>query len=107
MKLHRFFGEFDFRNERLFISNPELVGQWRDVLRFEAGSKIILFDGKMNDALARIVSFKKNSAEVEILGVSKNECEPDVRVILYCSILKGEHFEFVVESRLDYWFLRF
>ncbi len=101
MKLHRFFGHFDFRKEKIFIDDKDVVNQWRNVLCFEVGSEIILCDGKLNEALGRIVSFSRNSATVEILGVSKNENESEGEVVLYCSILKGEHFEFVAEKATE------
>lgn len=101
MRLHRFFGDFDFKKERLKVSDPELINQWRDVLRFEVGSELILCDGNLNEALARISSFSKSAASVEIRGISRNESEPERNLILYASILKGEHFEFVVEKATE------
>jgi len=101
MRLHRFFGTFDFSKDRISISDIELVGQWRDVLRLTVGSEIILCDGNLNEALARIASLGKNSAEVEIIGVSRNESEPEHIAVLYCSILKGEHFELAAEKAVE------
>ncbi|MEK7507546.1 MAG: RsmE family RNA methyltransferase [Patescibacteria group bacterium] len=101
MRLHRFFGNFDLRKERFAVSDRELINQWRNVLRFEIGSELVLCDGKLNEALARIISFDKNSAEIEILGISKNESEPKRSVALYVSILKGEHAEIVAEKATE------
>lgn len=93
MRLHRFFGNFDFRKERFTVSDLELVNQWRNVLRLETGDEVLLCDGKRSEARAKIAALNKNAAEVEILDVIKNENEPKVHVTLYCSILKREHFE--------------
>ena len=101
MRLHKFFGEFDFRGDRISIRDKNLVAQWRDVLRLETGSEIILCDGKLNEALARIISFDKNTAKVEIMGVSRNENEPERSIVLYAAILKGEHFELVAEKATE------
>jgi 16S rRNA (uracil1498-N3)-methyltransferase len=101
MKLHRFIRDFNFAESRLKIFDKEILDQIKNVLRLGAGEKIILSDGNLNEALAQINNFKKDYLEVEILEVGKNENEPKVRAVLYCSILKRENFELAAQKAVE------
>ena len=101
MKIHRFIGEFKLKTGHIIISDAEIFNQMKNVLRLEAGETIILGDGKLNEGEAKIISFGKGSVEVEIMEVGKNTNEPSTDVILYCSILKKENFEWVVQKATE------
>ena len=83
------------------MEDRELLEQWRKVLRLKIGGEVILFDGKGNEASAKIANLDRNFGEVEILGVSKNKNEPQRHVVLYCSILKRENFELVAQKATE------
>ena len=101
MKIHRFVGNFNFSSNKLVISEPEIFNQLRNVLRVKIGDSLILADGESNEALVKILKLTKNSVELEIVKISKNESEPDVCGILYCSILKRENFELVIQKATE------
>lgn len=101
MKIHNFIGDFSLRIGRFKLEDRELFNQIRKVLRLEIGEKITLCDGKMNEGAAEIKEFQKNYIEVEIKKVSINQNEPERQVILYCSILKRENFELVVQKATE------
>ena len=101
MRRHRFIGNFDLLKKKLRIDDKELVSQIRNVLRLKPGDEVLLADGKLNEARARIVNLKNDFLEVEIEEVFKNENEPKTNVILYCSILKRENFELVVQKATE------
>jgi len=101
MKLHRFIGNFDLTDPRLRISDSEIVGQMRKVLRLKPGDLVILGDGKSKEALSRIIGFQSETVEVEISEVSENQNEPSVHAVLYCSLLKRENFELVVQKSTE------
>ena len=91
MRLHRFIRNFDFSDDSFVISDKEIFNQIKNVLRLGAGDKIILGDGKENEALALINKFEKN----------KNKNEPETRATLYCAVLKKENFEIVAEKATE------
>jgi len=101
MKLHRFLGNFDLSGESARLLDEELLNQLRNVLRLKAGDEIILNDGRLNEAIARISVLEKDFADVQILRAAANQTEPEREVVLYCAILKKENFELVVQKATE------
>lgn len=101
MRLHRFIGDFDLNKSPLKIKDSELVNQIRNVLRLEKGAEFILSDGDLNEARVIILEMTKDTVEVDISEKLKNENEPEQNVALYCSILKKENFELVVQKATE------
>ena len=101
MRLNRFFLEFNFNDKEIIIKDNDFVNQVRSVLRMDLGDKLILCDGASNEILAKIVSFGKNEIILENLEIMKNKNEPAQKVTLYCSILKKENFELVVQKAVE------
>jgi len=101
MKIHRFIGDFNIKPGSLKLKDKELLNQFRSVLKLKVREKIILCDGKMNEGMAEIKEYGKDYIEVEIKEVGVNKNEPEKQVILYCSILKRENFELVVQKATE------
>ncbi len=101
MKIHRFIGDFEIKTGDLKINDQELLNQFRNVLKLRVGEIIILCDGKMNEGEAEIKGYGKDSVEVEIKEVGTNKNELERHVVLYCSILKRENFELVVQKATE------
>ncbi len=101
MRLNRFFGDFNFDNEIIKSSDKDLINQLKNVLRLKVGDEIILCDGKMNEAECFIESLDKNEAVFKILKTEKNNKDLKQEVILYCSILKRENFELVIQKAVE------
>ena len=107
MKIHRFFVAGGFLPQvselpkSVTISDEELFHQWKNVLRFKVGERVVLCDGKGTDASATIVGYGKKSVEVSILSLAKNESEPTRRVTLCCAALKRENFELIVQKAVE------
>ena len=101
MRLNRFFGDFDFQQKSLRISDRDFLHQIKNVLWLGKGQQIILADGKLNEAVAEILAVSRDDLTVKILTISQNINEPIYRVILYCSILKRENFELVVQKATE------
>lgn len=101
MRLHRFIGDFNLISDKLKISDYELVNQIKNVLRLKKGDLIILADGNLNEAKAKIINLGKDNMEVEIVEKYQNQNEPLNHVILYCAVLKKENFELVVQKATE------
>ncbi|OGN05605.1 MAG: hypothetical protein A2659_04845 [Candidatus Yanofskybacteria bacterium RIFCSPHIGHO2_01_FULL_44_24] len=94
-------GKFGLAVGSSTIYDRELFNQIRNVLKLKAGEKIILGDGGLNEALAEITGYGKNSVDVEITKIEQNRNESGRRVVLYCAVLKKENFETVVQKSTE------
>jgi len=75
--------------------------QIKNVLRLGTGEEIILVNGQSQEAIVKIITYGKDFVSAEIQTVRENKNEPERRVILYCSILKRENFELVVQKATE------
>jgi len=101
MRLNRFFGNFDFSNEVIKSPDKDLINQLKNVLRLNNGDEILLCDGKLNEATCFIENIDKDEVVFKIIKVEKNKKEFEQELILYCSVLKRENFEFVVQKAVE------
>lgn len=102
MRRHRFIGNFDFSSSQIKISNPEMVYQWRRVLRLTPADEVILVDqNSLQEAVAKIISFLPDSVVVEIVSTKHLDTESDKQINLYCAVLKKENFELVVQKATE------
>ena len=103
MKIHRFIGDYDLSKKEVEIINPENIKQIKDVLRLKKGEKIILSDGKGQEAEVFLDLISKN----KITGVINNIpartplAETSRTVNLYLAILKKENFELAVQKAVE------
>ena len=99
--MHRFFGEFDFKEKLASIDDANLVSQIRNVLRLKKGDMVLLSNGTTKEARATIVDSTKDQVGFEIETILENEREPDCHVILYLALLKSDHFDLVVQKATE------
>lgn len=100
MREDRFFVDFKISKGKFEISNKEIFHQLKNILKKKIGEGIILFNGEQ-ECLAEIKKYLKDGVEVEILEIRENKKEPKIFVSLYCSILKKQNFELVVQKTTE------
>jgi 16S rRNA (uracil1498-N3)-methyltransferase len=101
MRLNRFFGNFDFGTEMIRSSDEDLINQLKNVLRLKNGDEIILCDGKLNEAFCAIESIGRNEVIFKVIKIEQNKKEFSNDIILYCSVLKRENFELVIQKAVE------
>ena len=108
MRLNRFIGNFDLSKKEVSVNDADFINQAKNVLRLKYGDKLILCDGNLNEAVAEIVNLNKEFVELKILETYKNQNEPaspadgtERNIILYCSVLKKENFEWAVQKAVE------
>lgn len=110
MRLHRFFvkekipsysdSHSDAQTHEFSVTDETLLNQWRNVLRMEVGSRVILFDGNGDEFSCEIVSLTKKEAVLKILEQKAGQ-KPDREVILYMALIKKDNFELVLEKATE------
>lgn len=101
MKIHRFIGDYDLDQHELALTDRAQVRQMRDVLRLKKSEWVILGDGKGYESEAEIVSLSPKEIHLALLGKRQNVNESQRRTTLYCSLLKRENFEWVVQKAVE------
>jgi 16S rRNA (uracil1498-N3)-methyltransferase len=95
---YRFLVKPEEIKENLFESlNPSLINQIKNVFRLNTGSQVSIFDGIGNEYLVEISSLNKNIITGKVLD-KKKELKNDFKIGLFCSLLKGDNFEAVLEK---------
>ncbi|OGJ67673.1 hypothetical protein A3B61_04630 [Candidatus Peribacteria bacterium RIFCSPLOWO2_01_FULL_53_10] len=101
MRLHRFFIDADLTCSPLEITNADLLHQWMKVLRLQKGDALTLCNGKGSEAKGTLQSLSRERATVEFEQPRPVTTEPNRVVTLYCSVLKRENFEWVVQKSVE------
>ena len=103
MKLHRFIGKFDLSKRCRLSATLILVNQCtRNVLAIsKIGDELVLCDGKLDEAVAKILLLVKDKAELEILEIIKNKNEPEKLCYSLLLHFKKENFELAVQKAVE------
>ena len=101
MRVHRFVVGHKLESGQMTIRDPDTVHQIRSVLRLSIGSHIVVLDGCGHEADAIIQNVDRNSLLLHLGTVRSITAEPRRSVTLYCSILRRENFEWVVQKATE------
>jgi len=71
------------------------------VLRMKPHSKLILFDGNGNEAIASLQEINKKNAFVIIEELIENNSESDLHIHLGLGISKGERMDFAIQKAVE------
>lgn len=99
-KIHRFFYEFNQVDENsISIFDYEIVNQIVNVLKIRKDEEIIIFN-KEFEFLCSLEEFNQKGIILHVAEVKPIE-KQDYNINLYCSILKKDNFEFVVQKAVE------
>lgn len=100
-KIHRFIHNYNIGNNTIVVNEPELIHQWKNVLKFKTGEQIILANPNGMEALCEIETIDKKSATLKLINEQENTKTVKRMVTLYASILKRENFEFIAQKATE------
>jgi len=101
MRLHRFIGNYNLSKDKVFITEKAVVDQIRKVLRYKAGSKLILSDGQGKEVICEIADFGKNLVKCNIIDELTRKKDYDKKVTLFCSVLRKKNFELAAQKACE------
>ena len=100
--MHRFYyPQADLASKAIQITDPDELHHIKDVLRLNTGSKICVFNGQGQEAMAVIDSIGENGVRARIESVRQKGKEGRPRVILACAVPKKAKFEFIIEKAVE------
>lgn len=100
MRLHRFFLPFSSTDNSLIITDQEIVNQIKNVLRLKVGDEILIFNGE-EERKGKIEEIARNAIRIILKEEVINLREPKIKVKLFCSLLKKDNFELVVQKATE------
>lgn len=84
--------------EKIEVTDAALIHQWRKVFRFKgARETVILLPNSGVELVSEVVSIDDKKAVVEIVASNTKETRQK-KIVLFQSIIKGDHFELVLEK---------
>ena len=99
MRLHNFFIGQKIGDAKLVrVENAELVHQLKNVFRLEKGDEIILLDNSGSQYHSKVELLTKKEGVFEVLEVTENKVKPVRGVCLCVSMIKKDHFEWILEK---------
>ena len=96
--MDRFFVAPDALQGDTAALDRELSHRLRHVLRLRRGDRIILVDGRGCEYEAVLEDVSGPTVRVAVLSRHEGLPEPQARVVLYQSIIKGDRFDWVLEK---------
>ncbi|OHA88067.1 MAG: hypothetical protein A2653_02580 [Candidatus Zambryskibacteria bacterium RIFCSPHIGHO2_01_FULL_43_25] len=108
MRLHRFFVDETLEGKKdLTLSSSDFTYQLRHVFRFTVGGQLILLDNSGYEYLSMISNFGPSSVTLEIVSRREGKNIPAKELFLFCSIVKKDKFEWIVEKGTELGVSRF
>lgn len=99
MRLHRFFLSQEIGDSReLVIQDPGLFHQLKNVFRFTVGGQVILLDNTGYEYHALVSSFEHGAVTFSIVSKEESVHVPPREVYLFCSLIKKDNFEWILEK---------
>lgn len=96
--MHRFFVPPSWvRGNRVTMTGPQ-AHQIARVLRMQVGDTVIILDNSGWEIETNLVSVDGQVVEGRVVRRRLNEAEPRTKVSLYQSVLKGRHFELILQK---------
>lgn len=98
--MNRFFlDNFSFQNEKLLISNKNIIHQINNVLRLKPNEQIICLDNSGFEFIVKLEAINKNEIQGKIIKKYKNQAEPEMEINVFQALPKQMNkFELIIQK---------
>ena len=90
----------DVKDNLILISDKKEIHHIVNVLRFNRGDKVVVFDGRGKEFDGAINKINKNEVEISIMKITEKNKRP-FNITLACAIPKKVKFDFIVEKATE------
>ena len=101
MKWHRFLIKESLDSQTVRTVDKDLIHQWRSVLRFGVGDKLILFNDSGVEVKAEFTNINNELAELKVIEKLERNKSNGRKVYLYLALIKQNNFELAVEKATE------
>ena len=99
MRLHRFFISPEaVRGSEIVLEDKNLINQIKKVLRLKIGDGVLFLDNSGKEYKSVIKQLGDSEINLEVIEVSENKNEPELKITLCQSLCKKDKFEWVLEK---------
>jgi 16S rRNA (uracil1498-N3)-methyltransferase len=99
MRLHRFFVSREIgKDKEVVIHDTALFHQLKNVFRFTTGGQVVLLDNTGYEYHSLISSFGYGDIKFSIVSKRESKNIPTREIYLFCSLIKKDKFEWVLEK---------
>ena len=99
MKLQRFFIEpKNILEKQVTVTDRDTLNQIKRVLRLRVGERVIFLDGSGKEYESEISELNPESLRAEILSVSENKNEPELKITICQALCKKDKFEWILQK---------
>lgn len=99
MTLHRFYIDMPFNKcEEISLADSEIINQWKNVLRFQKGDSVVLFNSEMKEFHGTVELISKEKVVVSCEKIVEVESEVGTVVTLFVSMIKKDKIEWVLQK---------
>lgn len=102
MRIHRFYiapGTIQLKHDFWLHDLPH-IHQWKNVLRYQTGQEIVLFDGVESERLYRITELSDTEAHLELVTDFERQL-PEKDVYLLWALLKKDKNDWVLQKATE------
>ena len=97
--MHRFISpNADLHTKTITITDIKEIHHLTNVLRLKKGNEIAIFNGRGEEALARIENLNQQSVQIVLTSAIKKSANNKITLILACAIPKKAKFETIIEK---------
>lgn len=101
MRTHRFYTPCDLQQNQSLILPKEASHHCIQVLRYQVGAELTLFNGDGFNYLAKIQSIENKQCQVDILAKEDPGNESPLSIHLYQGIAKGDKMDLIIQKSVE------